>query len=706
MSHYLNALFKPTSVAVLGVSENAERGGTSIFRAALKEPFGGRIYAVGRSGGEVDGQQIYRSIADLPEIPDLVFGAVGVRATPSAMVEAAEAGVKVGVVFTAGFAEMSPEGARAQQAMVEQCNHLGMRIVGPNCMGVFDRTSHLNLTSMKGVQDGSVGLISQSGNIALTMFTHARRHDLGFHSFVSFGNQADVPLIDYLEYMGQDDAVDVVLMYVESLQEVAGADFVRRARDVAAHKPVVAIKGGVTNAGRRAAASHTSRLSAAETIYSAAFRQAGIVEVTDLDHLLAVTEALLRCPPLKGSRIAIVGSGGGHSTIGTDCVERTGLDVPAFDSHLRTQFGQHLPPWAPVTNPVDMTGGFTEDLTLFRTLMCYPLSTDSYDGGLSYGLYGNSFKPGLVDDAGLTWESAAATLGALQAELGKPIVFYTPFAKDTAAEFTAMRRAGVPCYGSLAEAGAALGALRERGEFLARHDGASRSVLMPASTTSDAAPGGLVLTEFESLQILATAGVETVAQQQAGSPEAAASAADAIGYPVVLKAQLKDVAHKSDVGGVRLGLSTPADVRAAFVDMRHRLAVDETFVCSVSPQLDVDREILLGIRRDETFGHTVVIGVGGILTEVAARVAVLIAPTCFDEFCAAIARSPIADFMGEWRGKPAVDLQELHRLVNGLVEACIRDTGIQSIDVNPLVTVGARLVALDGAVVRDLSGSE
>lgn len=699
--HYLDSLFKPRSVAVIGVSRKTERGGNGIFRSLRQDRFDGRSYAVGRSGGQLDGETIYPSIEDLPEVPELIFSAVGIKDTSNTLIEAAAAGVKIAIVFTAGFAEMNTEGKQMQREMVDRCNELGMRVVGPNCMGVFDHTHRLNLTGFELHRTGAVGLVSQSGNIALHMLEHGDKYGLGFHSLVTFGNQADIPVIDYLEYMGQDDAVEVILMYLESLQEMAGEDFIARARQVAAKKPIIAIKGGATNAGRRAAASHTARLSAAEDIYDAAFQQAGIIQVKDPDHLLAVTEALWRCPPMHGRRVAIVGSGGGHSTTGTDAIDRVGLEVPVFNEDLQAKYSAHLPPWAPMSNPLDMTGFYTDDLTLFQTLMRYPLNTSDFQGGLSYALYGENFKPNLVDSGGLTWETAASLFGKLQAELGKPIVFYTQYARDNEPAFDAMRASGVPCYGSLAEAAAGLAALQVRGEFLATIEGKpapDRQVTPPSNSSTN---GNITLTEYESLQRVANAGVPTVRHELVDSMGAAEEAANEIGYPVVLKAQWANVAHKSDLDGVRLGLTTPAEVTTAFEQMRKigSQHLDSGFECTVSQQVSAERELILGIQADPTFGYTVVFGVGGTLTEVAARVEVMIPPIDYPQFVQVMNQSALHPYLGEWRGKPAVDLKEIHRYVTALHELCLADTSIDSVDINPLATTGSTLLALDAAVV-------
>ena len=697
----LDSLFNPKNVVVFGVSPTRASGGNKILQELRDGGFKGPIYAIGRSEGEFEGTKIYASVNDLPEVPDLVFSAVGISRTPQALIDSAEAGARNAIVFTAGFAEMSVDGAETQRQMVKDCNERGMRVVGPNCMGIFHAKNSLNLTDLNGIPGGSIGLISQSGNIAHTLIDAAPDYGLGIAAFVSVGNQADISMSEYVDYMSDDPSVEVIVLYVESLQDGAGADFVNACRRAARKKPIVAIKGGVTNGGRRAAASHTARLSAPKDIYAAAFAQAGVIQVENLDHVLGVTEALVRCPALKSDRIAVVGSGGGHSTIGADSVEIAGLTVPQFDQHVVDFMSEHLPPWAPKLNPVDMTGGFTTDLTMFARLMEYPLSTDDFDGGLSYGLYGNGFVNDLVDENGLTWESAAPLLGKLQDKLGKPIVFYTPFARRSSPEFSAMRQAGIPCFGSLPEAGTALASLRTRAKMTDLPELAAEYSNLPASSPELTAAADGTLTEVASAKLLEQVGIKSAPHRLISIVEEAVEAADNFGYPVVLKAQLKDVAHKSELGGVRLGLRNAGDVAAAFGEMeasfRQELAQDGSSL-SVAKQISGDRELLVGVRRDEAFGHIAVVGIGGLLTEVAARTVILVAPFDKDDFRRALENSQLSAYLSEWRGNAAVSIDELYGIVRSTLELCLANESIESVEINPLISTADGLVAVDASI--------
>lgn len=703
MSHQLERLYRPRSVAVLGVSGRNERGGNPILRCLRAGQYEGEIYAVGRSGGEFEGLAVHPTIDDLPTVPDLVFSAVSQEATSEAMLAAARGGVPVGIIYTAGFAEMDENGAVVQEQVVSACKALGMRVVGPNCMGVLNQQWQLNLTGIADVPTGSVALISQSGNIALTLIEEIGQHDLGFSSFLSFGNQADIAVHEYIDYVAAVEQPSLIILYLESLQDGMGSEFITTCRRVSKTVPIVAIKGGVTQAGRRAATSHTAGLSGSRETFSSAFEQAGIVEVDNLDHLLAVAEAIVRCPPLKGDNIAIVGSGGGHSTVAADDVEKAGLTVSPFDEVLADRIAEHLPPWAPRRNPVDMTGGFVDDLSLFARLMEIPLAEPAFTGGLSYGLYGG-YGENVVDRNGLTYVTAAPLLGELQRRLDKPIVFYTPYARVPGTAYTAMRRSGIPCLASIPAAAAALQGLRARSRAEALPDFSSEVprepviVQQPSESTT--------LPEAVSLDSLRRVGLKTVRQVVTGPwPEAAVEAAEEVGYPVVLKAQLPDVTHKSDVGGVRLGLGSADAVASAAKEMVRRLGDPPGRVVldgfSVSEQLPPGREIILGLQRDAVFGHRLVVGAGGVMTEIIKRSAVVIPPFTETDLAAAIKRAGLDEFFGAWRGQTAIQLAWLESAMNGLLALGRANTWIDSIDINPLIVSDGELVAVDASISGD-----
>lgn len=701
--HPLHRLFKPQHVALLGVSRDRDKAGYKFLRALLDAGFSGRISLLGRQAGELEGHTIHTDAKDLPADIDVAFNLLGPAQTPAVLEAAAARGAAFAVVFTAGFAEMGEEGARLQADMVRACNAHGMRIVGPNCMGLFNLPWDLNLTEITPLPAGKVALVSQSGNVAVTLWDQARKHDLGFSCFVGFGNQADIPMHEYIDYLGQDDDTRVIAIYLEGLRTGSGDRFFEICSRVSRIKPIVVLKGGRASAGRRAAESHTASLSSAERVYRALFEEAGIVEVTQMEHLLPVAEALMRCPPMTGDDVAIVGSGGGHSTVCTDEVESVGLKVPEFPVGLVDRLSGLLPSWAPKKNPVDMTGAFINDPSLFSSLTELVMTMcPSLDAAVNYGLYGLWKEGRLGKDSPHDYVSAAPLLGALQAKLGKPIVFYTPYADRSHPSFTAMRESGVPCFDSVASIGVALAALRQRGRFLARAGEPLPRRAEPARPTVADAASRDYATEVGAYALLAGYDVKLPVVLTADSPEAAAEASERIGYPAVVKAILPGVAHKSDLGGVRTGLGDARAVQEAARGISASVAqapgAHTLQGFTVTRDFGRRRELIVGVRRDVSLVSLGIVGLGGVLTEALDDVAVVLLPATPARVARALARLTSARAWGEFRGEPAVPPGPLADLLNQLNAALCSDPAIESVECNPVMVVGRDLIPVDAAI--------
>lgn len=699
--HYMKRLFEPKHVALLGVSQDKSKSGYGFLRALLDGNYKGKISLLGRQGGELEGLPICSRVDALPADIDVAFNLLGPAHTPEVLAAVAARGTAFTVVFTAGFAEMGGTGVASQDALIESCRSKGMRIIGPNCMGIFNLPFGLNLTSLSEVPVGNVGLIAQSGNVSFTVWDQARKHDVGFSCFVSFGNQADIPVHDYVEYMGQDEATKVIAIYLEGLRPGQGTAFFDVCSRVSKIKPIVILKGGRSSAGRRAAQSHTASLSSSERVYASLFEEAGVVQVHQLEHLLPVAEALMRCPPMKGNDVAIVGSGGGHSTTCTDAVETAGLSVPAFSEELRAALRQRLPEYAPVMNPVDMTGTFTQDPSEFATLSKLVMEKDPHFAGVvNYGLYG-LYKGGKVP-AGAPYDyvTAAPLLGQLQAKLGKPFVFYTPYADRSHASFTAMRESGVPCFDNVSLVGIALAALRQRGRYLARDDAVKavpaaleKSVPLAAADYS---------TEAAAYQLLQRFGVKLPEVRTTSSADELVAIADGMGYPVVIKAVLPGVAHKSEVGGVRTGVTSAHAVQEAALDITQSVgkalgakALDGFMVMR---DLGRRRELIVGVRRDISLPTLGIIGLGGVLAEALDDVAVCLLPATPERVTRALERLSSARAWGAFRGEPAVSVSGLAELLNRLDRAVQSDASIQSVECNPVLLVGTDIVPVDAAI--------
>lgn len=701
--HPLHRLFKPRHVALLGVSKDTGKAGYKFLRSLLEAGFEGRISLLGRQAGELGGIAIHTDMDDLPPDIDVAFNLLGPAQTPAVLKAVAERGAAYAVVFTSGFAEMGVDGAALQDDMVRACNERGMRIVGPNCMGLFNLPWGLNLTEISPLPAGHVALVSQSGNVGVTLWDQARKHDLGFSCFIGFGNQADIPVHEYIDYLGQDDDTRVIAVYLEGLRPGGGDAFFDTCARVSRVKPIVVLKGGRTSAGRRAAESHTASLSSSERVYRALFDEAGVVEVDQMEHLLPVAEALMRCPPMAHDDVAIVGSGGGHSTVCTDEVESVGLKVPEFSADLIELLGKELPAWAPKKNPVDMTGAYINDPSLFASMTELVMTKNpSFGAAVDYGLYGLWKDGALAEGSPHDYVTAAPLLGAVQARLNKPIVFYTPYADRSHPSFTAMREAGVPCFDTVASVGVALAALRQRGRYLARSADAPPQARRMAPATDIGHPQAAYGSEVAAYALLAHHGVKLPQVLTAATPEAAARHADTLGYPVVVKAVLPGVAHKSDAGGVRTGIGDAASVREAAqgiaASVGRALGADALDGFMVMKDLGRRRELIVGVRRDVSLQTLGIVGLGGVLTEALNDVAVVLLPATPERVVRALARLTSARAWGEFRGEPAVPVAALANLLNQLDDAVQSSPAIDSVECNPVMVIGAEVVPVDAAI--------
>lgn len=730
----LEPLFRPRSIAVLGASQDPEKQGHRWFRSLLRSSFAGRVFAVNPKGGELLGHRVYADLAEIDDKIDLLLSTLSPDRTRDILLAAARRGTPFALLFTAGYAEMGPEGAELQRDLVRALRPHGMRIVGPNSMGLFNFEHGLDLKQEMNLPRGEVSVVSQSGNIMLTLWHEAPSWGLGFRICVHFGNQADIPVHEYLAYLGEDPGTKVILLYLEGLQRESGAEFVRVARKVSERKPIVAVKGGRTAGGVRAAASHTAALAGERRAYEGAFRAAGIVEVERLDEALPVVQALLSCPPMQSDDVAVIGSGGGHSVLLVDALEERGLRVPAFDRKTARRIAAKLPAWAPTGNPVDMTGAFTGDLTLFSQLTTTALSGETDFGGVvNYGLYGRFGGAERVDRHGHTYETAAPLLGRVQESKGKPVVFYSPYARSGDPAFSAMRCAGIPCVDSIEVAAACLRGLRDRAKILQRltrtrvaavtrtSEGASEvpsgwpgegpnAVLGDGPgkrhTTLGSVPRGREschkagnLTEVEALALLVANGIPVAPYLVAHTVDAALSAADALGYPVVLKAVSPDIIHKTDVGAVLADIRGPEELAGAYerigASVRQHVGPDALEGLLVASYLGGGVEVIVGAVRDSTFGPMIIVGAGGILAEVIDEVAVALAPLSALEARDLLADVPRLARLGSARGRETVDLGQLERILVRLSKLMVAFPQISEIDLNPVI------VRPDGAFAAD-----
>jgi acetate---CoA ligase (ADP-forming) len=696
---YLKSLYMPRHILVTGFSADPKKAGARFVGGLKTQGYTGEISLLGRAAGEFEGLRVYDSVDALPDGIDLAFNMYPANITLDILPKIAARGVPVAVVFTSGFAEQGGDAVDAQQQLVKVCRQNGMRLVGPNCPGYFYFPNNVNLTAQIGLKQGPVALISQSGNVGITLWDQSKMLDIGFTAFIGVGNQSDIPLHDHIAYLGDDDNTKVIALYIEGLPAGQGQAFLEVCKMVSRKKPIVALKGGRTNAGMRAAQSHTASLSSEAQVYSALFDECGIIEIGHLEHLLPLAEVLYRCPPMKGDRVAIVGSGGGHSTVCTDEVEMVGLEVPEFSQRLQQEAGKMLPVYAPKRNPIDMTGGFTKDPSLFAQFTQMVIDIDgNYDGFINYGLYG-LYRDGRLDEGHVhTYESAAPILGAIQKKTGLPIIFYTPYAYQRHSSFTALREAGIPCYADLNLAALGLSALRKRHKFLDR-----ASVEPGGAIASDSTNGasGRPRSEAEASHYLAAYGVKFPRAVEVKSPHETIAAAEEVGFPVVLKGIIPGVLHKSDVGGVAVSLGDRESVAMAAQKMEKQVAsklgASALTGYLVTQDLGRRRELFVGVRKDHTFGSIGVLGVGGVYAEAIGDTSVCLLPATAQSVSACLSKLRSHHMWDEFRGDPELDRYEVAKLLNQLAGALNSQEGCTAIECNPVMVVGHDLIAVDAA---------
>ncbi|WP_424138499.1 acetate--CoA ligase family protein [Roseomonas chloroacetimidivorans] len=686
-------ILEPASVAVVGASESRGKFGGRIMYHLVKHGFAGDLVPINRARPEVLGRKSYGSLADVPVAPEVAIMAVPGETLLRNVAEAAEAGVGCCVIISTGFAEANEEGARLQAEMTAIGERSGMRIVGPNCMGMIVPHHRMALCSSvvldrEGLPGGEIGFVSQSGALMVSVFDRAATDGIGFRHCVSVGNQSDLEICDFLEFMVEDPQTRAVCLYVEGLKD--GPRFRKAALACReAGKPLLMVKTGRTEAGVKSARSHTASLAGSFDVFEAVGRDAGVVLAKDPDDMVRAANMLVRHPQLRRyGGVGVYSNSGGTAGISSDRVTEVGLEMAVLSAATKERLGEILlPPQA--DNPVDI-GGRKGPESVDITQDAARLLLD--DEAVAYGLVVLTSMPFFTEKTRLVGEVTAAH--------AKPcFVAVTP--GDAGDEpRAALRALGQPHFDRFEDALRVL-------ELVAQHD-RLREAAEPAPARPAGLPGGVALpagaaTESEVKAALAAYGIATARERIVAGPAEAAAAAAELGFPVVLKAVSRDIVHKSDVGGVAVGLRDATAVEAAMAAMREAVAARAPGArldgFSVQEMIRGEAEVIVGARRDPVFGPVVLVGFGGTIVEILKDVALAPAPVSPERARRMVESLRLAPLLHGARGQPALD-------VGAIVEAVVRigwlaqDLGERLIDleVNPLMVrpAGHGAVAVDG----------
>ena len=675
----LEPFFEPKTLAVVGASPRSGTIGGELFRNVLRGEFAGVAYPVNRSGASVAGVRAYQSIAEIGEAVDLAVVCLPGPAVLDAAEEALEAGVRALCVVSAGFAEIGADGEIRQEKLLELVRGHGARLLGPNCLGIAVAAPRLNATfGPRGLPPGNVGFSSQSGALGLAVLERAAERRLGLSAFVSVGNKADISSNDLLEYWEDDPATDVVLLYLESFGNPR--KFARVARRVSRTKPIVAMKSGRTSAGARAASSHTAALAGSEGAVDALFHQAGVLRVDTLEELLDVTGLLATQPLPRGRRVAVLTNAGGLGILCADACEGAGLTLPPLAEATVEELRILLPAEASVSNPVDMLGSAVA--SSYEQALPPLLRDPGIDAVIAL------FVPPVVASAE---EVAAAIAKAAEqaAAEGKPLLACVISSEGTPERLLS---APVSAFAFPESAARALGRAADRAEWLRRPQGRIPEVdridgTVPRHIVRDATDRWLTPDETRSL--LDSYGVPLVPQRTADTVAEAVAAADALGYPVVLKTALAGV-HKTERGGVALDLRDEQAVHEAAG------RIGAPFI--VQPLVRAGVELLLGAVQDPVFGPLVALGPGGTLAELIGDAGFRLAPLTDVDVDELVHEGKVGRLVSGFRGAPPADPGALRDVVLRVARLADDLPEVAELDLNPVIAGPAGCVVVDARV--------
>jgi acyl-CoA synthetase (NDP forming) len=685
----LRPLFAPASVAVVGASDDERKWGHWLAKGAIKGEDRRRVALVNRRGGTVLGRRAFTSLSEVPGGVELVVLSVPADQFETAVEDALSAGALAIVGISAGLGESGAEGRRVEEAAVRRVREAGAVLLGPNCLGLLDASTGLYLTS-NDLPTGPVGLISQSGNLALELGLKAEEAGLGFVRFASLGNQADLDVADLVASFANAPDVEAIALYCEDFRD--GRRFLEAARMAAdAGKPVALLSVGTSQAAARAARSHTGALVSGTLSIEAACRAAGIEQVATPQQLVDVLAGLLLGVSPAGRRVAVLADGGGHGAVGADVAEAAGLVVPPLSPELETRLMAATGTFGSTSNPVDLAGAGEQDVWSFDRALRALLDSGEVDSVLltgyfgGYAAYGEALASAEVEVAGALVEAVRASGKMLAVHAMHAAV---PSGGAAPPPIARLRAGRIPVYSTVEATAFVLARL------VGRASGPSERLPEVLEAQVGPTDGGY----WTARRLLAEAGIAFAPSRRVSSVTEAMGAARELGYPVVLKAAA--IEHKSDVGGVILGIADDASLERAVADLWGRLGRQELAVESMLASSGAV-ELLVGARRDPRFGPVVLVGLGGVYTEVLADVSATLAPVTEEQAGRMIRSLRGAPLLVGSRGRSPLDVDAVVAAVVALSRVAASHPAISEIEINPLLVRRSGAYGLDARLVLE-----
>ena len=689
----LEALFRPKSVAVIGASAKELSIGNRIIKNLIDFGYTGAIYPINPKADEIRGVKAYPSIFDVPGEIDLAHMVIAGKFVPDAVEDCGKKGIKAIIINSAGFTEIGPEGAALQKDFLERARKYGIRILGPNCQGIINTDpalkAYCNFTFTK-PEPGFISVVAQSGGVGELIHQGFSQMGIGTRIYASNGNASDISITEILEYLGYDEGTRVIALYVESLSDPKA--FMDVAKKVSAKKTILAMKAGRTAEGAKASSSHTGGLAKTDIAIELIFEKLGILTFRDEGELCQAAAAFAAQSVPAGNRVGIITNTGGPAVIATDVLVDAGMQIPTLSEKSITELKEKLFAEAAFSNPVDVLA--TADAGHFRAAMDVMMAEEQIDS-----LYINFVTPFFVDT-----EKVALQIAEVNKQRKKPIVCnLMTDPRQWVGTVDILKSGGVPCYSFPSTAARALAALSRYGALRSRNIGEAKrfsdvdssrvaGILKNAADAGcDMLPAGEVYSILEAYRIPCAAWkiADTVADAEA--------AADAIGYPVVIKADAPSVIHKSDVGGVAVNLKTREALREAASSMSAKIgASDLKFL--VQKFQPGGKEVIVGAKAEKGLGHLIMFGLGGIYVEILKDVTFKITPVTEIEAGEMISSLKAAALLQGVRGESGIDRPAVIEMIQRLSQLVNDFPVIQEMDLNPVMAYSDRVVAVDARI--------
>ncbi len=691
----LDSLFYPRSIAVIGASRDPKKVGYALLNNLLAFRYEGAVYPINPSAPEVLGLKAFAKVSETGSAIDLAVVAVPARFVPDTLLDCASAGIRAAVIVSAGFREAGPEGVRLEQEVKRIAEDQNIRILGPNCLGMINTSNNMNATFAAGMlPKGRLSFFSQAGALGIAILDWAIGNRIGFSKFISLGNKTDLNEIDFIEYFIQDPDTDVILGYIEDV--VDGKRFLATAFRATKQKPIILLKSGGTEAGARAASSHTGALAGSETAFNAAFKQTGVVRAEGIEDLFDSALAF-SCGKLpKRDRLLIITNAGGPGIIAADTSERLGLKLTQLSKETIESIVKLLPPNASLYNPVDIIGDATSER--YSVVLERALADPNVDGIIVI----------LTPQAMVDVENTASIIIDVSKKNEKPIITSFMGEMRVRESIERLKENSIPNYSYPESAVHAFKRLSDYYEWKNLEEEQSEPRSFDRKTVQDwitrfLDSGKYQLGEEDAMKILSGYGFRFPKRNLAKSSREAALLASKIGFPVAMKVSSPDILHKTDVGGVRLNVRSRKEAEDAFVEITSnvRRLMPEAFLNGVMvyEMVSGGKEVILGVTFDRTFGHMIMFGLGGIYVEVLKDVSFRIVPLSRREALAMVGEIRTNALLKGARGEKPADIEAIVDGIMRLSAAVTDFPMIRELDINPFMVMEKGAVALDARII-------